>query len=58
MDDGAEAADGDDDEVVEEKPGSLAEAVARAKGVCRFRYLNAASVVMYGIPVYIERDAA
>lgn len=57
VDDGVEA-DGDDDEAVEERPGSLAEAVARAKGVCRFRYLNAASVVMYGIPVYIERDAA
>lgn len=32
---------------------SLAEAVARARTVCRFKYLNAAAVVLYGIPVYI-----
>lgn len=37
--------------------GSLAEAVARARGACRFEYLNAAAVVMYGIPVYIEKTA-
>jgi separase len=35
--------------------GSLAEAVARARGACRFEYLNAAAVVVYGIPVYIEK---
>jgi separase len=35
---------------------SLTEAVARAKEVCRFRYLNAAAVVQYGIPVYISRE--
>ncbi|KAF4123117.1 separase [Geosmithia morbida] len=35
---------------------SLAEAVVRARAACRFRYLNAASVVMYGIPVYIDRQ--
>ncbi|KAI6779724.1 Peptidase C50 [Emericellopsis cladophorae] len=33
---------------------SLAEAVMKARAACRFRYLNAAAVVMYGIPVYIE----
>jgi separase len=41
----------------EEGIGSLAEAVARARAACRFKYLNAAAVVMYGIPVYIEKDA-
>ncbi|KAI5459927.1 peptidase family C50-domain-containing protein [Mariannaea sp. PMI_226] len=33
---------------------SLVEAVARARSACRFRYLNAAAVVLYGIPVYIS----
>ncbi|KAI0013726.1 peptidase family C50-domain-containing protein [Xylariaceae sp. FL0662B] len=33
---------------------SLVEAVARARDVCRFRYLTAASVCVYGIPVYID----
>ncbi|UNI21442.1 Separase [Purpureocillium takamizusanense] len=32
---------------------SLAEAVARAREACKFRYLNAAAVVMYGIPAYL-----
>lgn len=31
---------------------SLVQAVNRARGVCKFRYVNAASVVVYGIPVY------
>lgn len=35
---------------------SLPEAVMKARDVCRFRYLNAAAVVVYGIPVYIDRD--
>ncbi|KAK0386289.1 hypothetical protein NLU13_6126 [Sarocladium strictum] len=35
---------------------SLTEAVARARQVCRFRYLNAAAVVQYGIPVYISQE--
>ncbi|PSR75367.1 peptidase family C50-domain-containing protein [Coniella lustricola] len=32
-------------------------AIARAKngGVCKFKYLNAGAVCVYGIPVYIER---
>ncbi|KAK4063506.1 uncharacterized protein Triagg1_9383 [Trichoderma aggressivum f. europaeum] len=33
---------------------SLAEAVATARNACRFKYLNAAAVVLYGIPVYIK----
>ncbi|KAL6853167.1 peptidase family C50 domain-containing protein [Trichoderma novae-zelandiae] len=35
---------------------SLAEAVARARNACRFKYLNGAAVVLYGIPVYIRKD--
>lgn len=35
---------------------SLPEAVAKARGACKFKYLNAAAVVVYGIPVYINRD--
>ncbi|PNP49802.1 hypothetical protein THARTR1_09570 [Trichoderma harzianum] len=35
---------------------SLAEAVATARNACRFKYLNAAAVVLYGIPVYIKKD--
>lgn len=36
---------------------SLPEAVARARnsGVCKFKYLNAAAVCVYGIPVYVDR---
>ncbi|TWU73563.1 hypothetical protein ED733_004322 [Metarhizium rileyi] len=34
---------------------SLPEAVAKARDACRFKYLNAAAVVVYGIPVYISR---
>lgn len=36
---------------------SLPEAVARARnaGVCKFKYLNAAAVCAYGIPVYVDR---
>ncbi|KAF4982385.1 hypothetical protein FZEAL_1974 [Fusarium zealandicum] len=33
---------------------SLAEAVARSREACKFKYLNAAAVVLYGIPVYIK----
>lgn len=36
-------------------PTSLAEAVARARNACKFKYLNAAAVVLYGIPVYIKK---
>ncbi|KAH8894760.1 hypothetical protein GQ53DRAFT_61979 [Thozetella sp. PMI_491] len=34
---------------------SLLEAVAKARDVCRFRYLNGAAVAVYGIPVYIDK---
>lgn len=37
---------------------SLPEAVARARnsGVCKFKYLNAGAVCVYGIPVYVDRS--
>ncbi|KAL6821016.1 peptidase family C50 domain-containing protein [Trichoderma sp. SZMC 28015] len=35
---------------------SLAEAVATARNACRFKYLNGAAVVLYGIPVYIKKE--
>lgn len=35
---------------------SLVQAMNRARGVCKFRYVNAASVVVYGIPVYVDRS--
>jgi separase len=34
---------------------SLVEAVARSRGKCKLRYVTAAAVVVYGIPVYVER---
>ena len=34
---------------------SLVEAVAKARYACRFRYLTAAAVCVYGIPVYISK---
>ncbi|KAK0623465.1 peptidase family C50-domain-containing protein [Immersiella caudata] len=49
------------DEVVREKGVdnagrvSLVEAVARARDACRFRYVTAAAVAVYGIPVYVEK---
>ncbi|KAM3554694.1 hypothetical protein MY1884_005995 [Beauveria asiatica] len=39
---------------VEGTTRSLVEAVAQARDACRFRYLNAAAVVVYGIPVYVR----
>ncbi|KAH9884456.1 peptidase family C50-domain-containing protein [Xylariomycetidae sp. FL2044] len=54
--------DGDSDgggaaSAVAVKNNSLVEAVTRSReGVCRFRYLTAAAVVVYGIPVYIETE--
>jgi len=35
---------------------SLVEAVARARDAPRFRYLTSAAVVVYGIPVYVDRE--
>ncbi|KAJ4857231.1 peptidase family c50 domain-containing protein [Trichoderma breve] len=34
----------------------IEEAVATARNACRFKYLNGAAVVLYGIPVYIKKD--
>lgn len=42
----------------EEKNGkkkSLVEAVASARGACRFRYVTAAAIAVYGIPVYLQQ---
>ncbi|KAK0129619.1 hypothetical protein ONS96_000183 [Cadophora gregata f. sp. sojae] len=33
---------------------SLVEAVAKARGACHLRYLNAAAVCVYGVPVYFR----
>ncbi|AEO57472.1 hypothetical protein MYCTH_2117988 [Thermothelomyces thermophilus ATCC 42464] len=33
----------------------LVEAVTRARGRCKFRFVTAAAAVVYGIPVYVER---
>jgi len=35
---------------------SLVEAVARAREACKFRYVTAAAVAVYGIPVYVDKD--
>ncbi|KAI0887445.1 peptidase family C50-domain-containing protein [Annulohypoxylon maeteangense] len=37
-----------------DRPVSLTEAVGRARDACRFRYLTAAAVCVYGIPVYLK----
>ncbi|KAK1751637.1 Separin [Echria macrotheca] len=34
---------------------SLVEAVTRARDACRFRYVTAAAVAVYGIPVYVDK---
>ncbi|TGJ86130.1 hypothetical protein E0Z10_g2626 [Xylaria hypoxylon] len=40
----------------ERKPASLVEAVAKARTeACRFKYLTAAAVCVYGIPVYVSK---
>lgn len=49
----------EEDEEVEDDGGekkSLVEAVVRARKACWFRYLNAAAVVVYGIPAYLDRE--
>lgn len=38
----------------EKKPLSLVEAVSRARAACRLRYLTAAAVCVYGVPVYFK----
>ncbi|KAM7219852.1 Separin [Rhypophila decipiens] len=47
--------DRDIDRFTEGVLGDLVQAVTRARGVCKFRYVNAASVVVYGIPVWVDR---
>lgn len=51
--------DGDGDTACEYGDASLPEAVARARnaGVCKFKYLNAGAVCVYGIPVYVDRSS-
>jgi separase len=38
-----------------EQKVSLVEAVAKGREACNLRYLNAAAVCVYGIPVYFEK---
>ncbi|KAH7159985.1 peptidase family C50-domain-containing protein [Dactylonectria estremocensis] len=47
--------DSEDGDAKSTRHVSLVEAVARARAACRFKYLNAAAVVLYGIPVYISK---
>ncbi|KAH7143985.1 peptidase family C50-domain-containing protein [Dactylonectria macrodidyma] len=47
--------DSEEEDVESTRHVSLVEAVARARAACRFKYLNAAAVVLYGIPVYISK---
>ncbi|KAK8113695.1 peptidase family C50 [Apiospora kogelbergensis] len=49
------SSDGGDDEGTATAPMSLVEAVARARDACKFRYLTAAAVCVYGIPVYVGK---
>lgn len=35
---------------------SVVEAIARSRSACKFKYLNAAAVVVYGIPVYLKKS--
>ena len=42
------------EEEEERGSASLVEAVARGREACRFRYLTAAAMCVYGIPVYIK----
>lgn len=51
--------DGDGDTACAYGDASLPEAVARARnaGVCKFKYLNAGAVCVYGIPVYVDRSS-
>lgn len=55
---GAEDGNGDSDTACEYGDASLPEAVARARnaGICKFKYLNAGAVCVYGIPVYVDRN--
>lgn len=50
----------DSDTAYEYGDASLPEAVARAReaDVCKFKYLNAGAVCVYGIPVYVDRSSS
>ncbi|TPX12107.1 uncharacterized protein E0L32_007222 [Thyridium curvatum] len=58
---GRRAAKAVDDATAAEAEGaedaSLVEAVTKARDACRFKYLTAAAVCVYGIPVFITRDS-
>ena len=49
------SSDRGDDESARNGPTSLVEAVAKARDACKFRYLTAAAVCVYGIPVYVGK---
>ncbi|KAH6654585.1 peptidase family C50-domain-containing protein [Truncatella angustata] len=51
----AEDGPNESDEMRSGAKTSLVQAVAKARDACRFRYLTAAAVVVYGIPVYISK---
>lgn len=57
---GSEDDVGDGDTACEYGDASLPEAVARARnaGICKFKYLNAGAVCVYGIPVYVDRNSS
>ncbi|KAI9167433.1 Separin [Paramyrothecium foliicola] len=55
------AQDEDDEDVnydddTDDLGNSLSKAVAKARNACRFKYLNAAAVVVYGIPTYVKKN--
>ncbi|TGZ82401.1 hypothetical protein EX30DRAFT_362974 [Ascodesmis nigricans] len=50
----AEEEDDGGEERVKPKGVSLVEAVAKARSVCKSRYLNGAAPVVYGIPTYVK----
>ncbi|SPO02777.1 related to cell division-associated protein [Cephalotrichum gorgonifer] len=43
-------------EGAERGTASLVEAVAKGREACRFKYLTAAAMCVYGIPVYVNRE--
>jgi separase len=46
--------DGNDNRGRGKGKSSLVEAVRKGRGMCKFRYLTAASLVVYGVPVYLK----
>ncbi|EAA27354.1 hypothetical protein GE21DRAFT_4503 [Neurospora crassa] len=49
-----EKEEGEKEEEGKKGKKSLVEAVASARGACRFRYVTAAAIAVYGIPVYLQ----